>query len=139
MGSQVVTATHGTIDDSKRHEIRRIIRALVPAPRETVGLLDAECRIGEAMELCDPGTLKQFFAPPREPRQRTVRVNPKSADALSVYEPPPHKSRSRRCQCGGCMKCVENARWERIFQERFADPEYYSRPRLRHDSSLGDW
>jgi hypothetical protein len=30
---------------------------------------------------------------------------------------------------------VDNARWERIFQEKFADPNYYAKP-LRRDSSL---
>jgi hypothetical protein len=34
--------------------------------------------------------------------------------------------RKRRCQCGTCGECRENARWERIFSEKFADPSYYS-------------
>jgi hypothetical protein len=32
----------------------------------------------------------------------------------------------RRCDCGQCTRCLEDARWERIFQERFADPAYYA-------------
>lgn len=40
-----------------------------------------------------------------------------------------------RCTCGNCAVCSENARWERIFQEKFADPTYYSH-RLRVDSTL---
>jgi|SRR5581483_5329055 len=32
------------------------------------------------------------------------------------------------CQCGKCRAGQENARWERIFQEKFADPDYYLRP-----------
>src|SRR5262249_708953 len=35
---------------------------------------------------------------------------------------------AQRCQCGQCPACEENARWERIFNEKFADPDYYSRP-----------
>jgi hypothetical protein len=35
-----------------------------------------------------------------------------------------------------CPTCEENARWERIFQTKFADPSYYTRPILRHDSPL---
>ena len=31
-----------------------------------------------------------------------------------------------RCKCGSCHACVENGRWDRIFNEKFADPEYYS-------------
>jgi hypothetical protein len=34
--------------------------------------------------------------------------------------------------------CADNARWERIFQEKFADPSYYSDPATRHGSSLSD-
>ena len=34
----------------------------------------------------------------------------------------------KRCLCGECVPCIENARWERIFNEKFADPNYY-RPR----------
>ena len=32
----------------------------------------------------------------------------------------------RRCRCGVCYSCSENARWERIYNEKFADPAYYS-------------
>lgn len=44
--------------------------------------------------------------------------------------------RSGRCSCGVCRRCVDNARWERIFNERFADPTYYGRTTIRHHSSL---
>lgn len=42
---------------------------------------------------------------------------------------------SNRCTCQVCAICIDNARWERIFQEKFADPDYYSPP-LRRDSCL---
>jgi len=42
----------------------------------------------------------------------------------------------RRCQCGSCTPCREAARWERVFQEKFADPDYYARRIPRHSSSL---
>ena len=34
----------------------------------------------------------------------------------------------RRCVCGRCVACLENARWERIFQEKFGQQErdYYA-------------
>lgn len=41
-----------------------------------------------------------------------------------------------RCTCGSCRICRDNARWERIFQEKFADPHYYSHPPARHASPL---
>jgi hypothetical protein len=33
--------------------------------------------------------------------------------------------RQSRCTCGVCYACTENARWDRIFNEKFADPLYY--------------
>jgi hypothetical protein len=44
------------------------------------------------------------------------------------------KDRRIRCNCGRCARCLENARWERIFAEKFADPNYYSRP-ITHTTS----
>ena len=44
-----------------------------------------------------------------------------------------------RCKCGECATCKENARWERIFVEKFADPEYYSRRLTVIGSSLAAW
>jgi len=44
----------------------------------------------------------------------------------------------RRCVCGLCKMCQDNARWERIFQAKFADPDYYQRRSLVHSSPLAD-
>ena len=43
----------------------------------------------------------------------------------------------RRCKCGDCATCLENARWEKIFNEKFADPNYYKPKPVKHTSSLG--
>ena len=43
---------------------------------------------------------------------------------------------SRRCACGSCYTCRENARWERIFQEKFADPNYYDQRSVSFRSPL---
>ena len=48
----------------------------------------------------------------------------------------PPRDRRRRCRCGVCTQCLDNARWERIFQEKFADPTYYTVRWLRRDSTL---
>ena len=34
-------------------------------------------------------------------------------------------NRRRICQCGSCHTCLENAKWDRIFSEKFEDPDYY--------------
>ena len=42
----------------------------------------------------------------------------------------------QRCHCGLCRQCLDDARWERIFTEKFADPEYYTRRHVRCVSPL---
>lgn len=55
----------------------------------------------------------------RVPRRPYIRRNDRgSQDASAGPE-------RRSCSCGGCKRCLENAHWERIFQEKFADPNYY--------------
>ena len=44
--------------------------------------------------------------------------------------------RMRRCTCGTCARCADNARWERIFREKFADPAYYADRPIRSQSPL---
>jgi hypothetical protein len=46
--------------------------------------------------------------------------------------------RRKRCECGSCTVCMENARWEAIFNAKFADPDYYKSRPIRGGSSL-DW
>ena len=41
-----------------------------------------------------------------------------------------------RCGCGACKKCLDNARWDRIFNEKFADPAYYGTMVIRRGSTL---
>jgi len=77
------------------------------------------------MEISDPELLKSLLAEVRAPRH-------KQGDA---YEAPTRKSMRRNCRCGRCPSCLTNMRWERIFQEKFADPEYNNRP-LKGGSSL---
>jgi hypothetical protein len=49
---------------------------------------------------------------------------------------PAKRAVSRRCNCGKCRTCLDNARWELVFQEKFADPYYYSLHPPRQGSSL---
>jgi len=46
------------------------------------------------------------------------------------------RGRRVRCKCGQCHQCLEGARWERIFAEKFADPNYYTSPVVRYSSPL---
>src|SRR5688572_25768048 len=44
----------------------------------------------------------------------------------------------RRCVCGKCATCIDNERWERIFQEKFGQQErdYYARAREPRSSGV---
>jgi hypothetical protein len=44
--------------------------------------------------------------------------------------------RQHPCRCGSCTACVDNARWERVFNEKFADADYYGGLRLSSRSPL---
>ena len=57
--------------------------------------------------------------------------------ARSAAAQPVSRVRQRQyCRCGGCKWCLDNARWERIFNEKFADRSYYQTLPLRHNSTL---
>ena len=79
-----------------------------------------------AVELSDSQEIAALLAsqqpPPRMPAAQRPRLNTRAS--------------RRHCQCGACPKCLENARWDRIFNEKFADPNYYKRQPVRHTSSL---
>ena len=46
------------------------------------------------------------------------------------------KSPRPRCRCGRCARCADDARWERIFAEKFEDPYYYTSHLVRFSSTL---
>jgi hypothetical protein len=49
---------------------------------------------------------------------------------------PTRRTQPRRCTCGKCRTCLDNAHWELIFQKKFADPYYYTLHPPRQGSSL---
>jgi hypothetical protein len=81
------------------------------------------------IELCDAASVARLVAG-RGPRtHRGLRgLN------LSIREA--STSRPRMCKCGVCRFCVENQRWNQIFEQKFADPAYYKGPIVRHTSAL---
>lgn len=76
------------------------------------------------MELATPEVVRIIVDSGQQAHRRVPR---RSKLSLSIIEPlaAPRRVQSPRCRCGVCATCVENARWERIFQEKFADPGYY--------------
>ncbi len=83
----------------------------------------------EEFELSDPTLLAAAFeTQPRTRKPNTRRFVPGPAE---------RRAARRNCECGVCARCVENAKWNRIFTEKFADPDYYKPRPLRSGSSLG--
>jgi len=88
----------------------------------------------ESMELADPRTVAALL----ETHGRISRGRPgrkKQCSPIRASMPPCPKV--KRCHCGACARCHEEARWERIFNERFADPDYYKERPMPFGSSMG--
>jgi len=82
-----------------------------------------------------PGSVVECEAPPESRKTAPTappRVNPAPPVRLTKA-----RRMSGRCHCGQCRNCLENARWERIFQEKFANSDYYHHEiRVRYASPL---
>lgn len=62
--------------------------------------------------------------------------NNSPASPLAVPLKIPRRAMRRRYECGRCPSYLANIRWERIFQEKSADPTYYTRRTVRQGSAL---
>ena len=87
----------------------------------------------DAMELADSSTITALLPDPiggpnRQPYHRRPKGGPKTRGPIP---------KRTVCRCGECVTCLDNAKWERIFREKFEDPYYYSRWQERSGSALG--
>ena len=80
------------------------------------------------MELADNRLIETMLMEhrTRAPRRRPLAAPPQFRPA----------SRHRRCSCGRCAPCLDNLKWTRIFDEKFADPDYYTRSHVPQGSSM---
>ncbi|MEO8592282.1 MAG: hypothetical protein ABI759_03085 [Candidatus Solibacter sp.] len=86
------------------------------------------------MQLSTTQTIEALLASISQPER-----NPRNRMAAAVLPRATRPSKLARCpRACVCRMCSDNARWERIFQEKFADPNYYSDPITRNGSSLAD-
>ena len=71
---------------------------------------------------------------PRPTHEQLSRPQPNSRAGVRCG--PGAKRGSGRCVCGRCPRCREQERWDRIFREKFEDPDYYAPRTVRFPSSL---
>ena len=92
------------------------------------------------MELSDEKVLETLLRSWEQDQLTRKAGRPKGptpAPDLPTYTPQAHRI-ARRCLCGACPACKDNQRWERIFREKFADPDYYTRRSITIESPLSD-
>jgi hypothetical protein len=80
------------------------------------------------VELTDQKIIEALMTAVARRKQARHSRQPKSSEGIS--------ERRTRCSCGQCAMCLDNARWEAIFNEKFADPDYYKARPMRSASSL---
>jgi hypothetical protein len=76
--------------------------------------------------------------PSRASASRNAVHSPNAGKAFAKDVPLPKRLRRQRCTCGACQPCLENARWERIFNEKFADHSYYRNRGPQFSSPLSE-
>jgi hypothetical protein len=88
----------------------------------------------EPMELADPRLLEELLAAHAKiSRGRQAQKKQPMLAKVSLTRCP----KVKRCRCGQCPRCRDEARWDRIFNERFADPDYYKERPMHFGSSMG--
>jgi hypothetical protein len=81
------------------------------------------------VEHSDPQIIDNFLTALASPG----RLTPTNAKLVPSAR---SKTQRKRCTCGTCRQCLDNNRWELIFNAKFADPDYYKDRPVRHSSPL---
>jgi hypothetical protein len=74
----------------------------------------------------DIAALLQVFETPPKGRAKPMGARKAARAHAELGRGSSRPTPRARCRCGSCPKCQEDARWERIFTEKFADPMYYA-------------
>src|SRR4051794_10692378 len=93
-----------------------------------------------------PSSTLETLSPSAAPPLRKGRVSQNGSAPRAAYGGRPSSGKSgwkiraaslqRRCKCRTCPRCLDDAKWERVFNEKFADPDYYRASQTRNGSSL---
>jgi len=88
------------------------------------------------LELSQAGVIEQLLnGCPAPPIALKSQARARYASPVQL----PKRLKVSRCRCGVCRTCLEDARWERIFREKFADPTYYGDRPPRLSSPLAEF
>jgi hypothetical protein len=87
------------------------------------------------IELSQGSVIEQLLAGSHMPAA-AVRSQNTAASGHPIHLP--KRLKMCRCHCGVCVRCVEEARWEKVFREKFADPTYYGDRPPRFSSPLSE-
>ena len=86
------------------------------------------------LELSQVNVIEQLLAGSHTPA--IVRSQGTAISAHPIHLP--KRLKMSRCRCGVCRVCAEEARWEKVFREKFADPTYYGDRPPRFSSPLAE-
>jgi hypothetical protein len=114
-------------DSNRRHSTQR--RRDRELAREALAtLLPAMALVEQAMPLAIA-----------EPAASVAAIDrPRAPGASPAVAGIPRVQRRQYCQCGKCKWCLDNARSEKVFEQKFADPTYYASIKIRHNSALAE-
>jgi hypothetical protein len=87
------------------------------------------------VELADPMAIAGLISAADRARMPYGRRG--SSNVMTQRYEPGRRRMRRVCRCGTCATCADNAKWERIFREKFEDPDYYKPRPMWGRSSLG--
>lgn len=105
---------------------KRYSERLVQSASEASYPLSTGCRCkGRQMLLADRELIEAFFKTALSPQPRRRRQGGPTPRLTAPARPAATKAKRRVCRCGQCSVCRDNVRWDRIYKEKFADPEYY--------------
>jgi hypothetical protein len=87
------------------------------------------------LELSQVNVIEQLLAGSHAP-PNVARSQSAATPAHPIHLP--KRLKMSRCRCGVCRMCTEEARWEKVFREKFADPTYYGDRPPRFSSPLAE-
>ena len=82
---------------------------------------------GESMQIETQEAIAVMLQQIQEPRQKRP---------VAMSSAHPRTRAAGRCACRQCKVCQDNARWDRVFNEKFVDPDYYLPRHITQGSSL---